>query len=1045
MATRQNKKRKGKVTRERTVTTLTGAETHPIPHSHSHPHPPPQHHHHQSGSFLIPTSDDLAASANIMSSPFSVASSSGGHNGSNNVPPPPGFAMPPANFSAFGYNPYMPPMAPPPPAMSHPPQPYYPDPNPPPGLSDLEVLESLKQAIKNNQHEIYRAIPQPEALRSLYKGVIPDLSPTSVPPHPEQVPRDTYHAGTYSRANYDVASTQQGSDRSAKASLSGSGSVGDFGRARKDSISWDPSSAQNYSRNGASTSSSNGQVAPSHYDVSNGTSGSPGKLRGEYPAASAKQSLSGSAVSESLYNGGRAGASQPAIVKTEEPPSSVHIGAGESSYPPRSSGNAPPGKSETKDDLRTHDAGWSRESAAKEGRRRSDSDRAPYPPGRHNGDARALPSDRPGPLRDQRYPDRDRDTGRDRDKTGGRDWERDRDRDRRWGDWRPREDRRGSEYRRPEERHYDSRPDRRWEPRPDPVYGDKRPERPAVPLANGEDKMAPPSGATDRPHEDRAGGGLSRSAPVDHTIRPPPVVEERPPVPTAVPEDLTAPPGLSLADASRPVSSITEQRPAPRPTVSLEERISRPPSLQERIGTTAPASYVSERPPRPAPSLEERLSHASDERPPAPRPVDDRPRPESNVVSTIPAVERDERARQPSGDRFGAPPGDRTVPPPGRAPGYVRAPSVARDSPRTAPRPVSPPLLPSTRPPPPPGGLREPSRERGPDYRPYYRTEFDRPLEEDRRSDGLDIDNPDRYRSRRYPDEHDRARVWPPGSPRNDPYAGDAERRRDHRDCIAQELSTEVLKLKSVSPTQHPSKSASVARMNCTIGLRRDRNLGSSPATPRDTNEHGSSFVAPNPQRPPARRTWVPPCPEHLSNANFVPFNAPRWPADVMPGAVTSSTVVSPTAQMNSPSGVCSGCPCSGVSSRGPAPAPRLRKKAAAGLLEPLQLASGPDPSRPPVIPRTPHPYGELLSSAASTSTAATLHPLPHPSQVTWRGIRLTDEAKAAAEGALGSLYMLSQPPCVRIGWLCCACDVCTRGVYVYSDKMSARMAETRG
>ncbi|KAA1475123.1 hypothetical protein DENSPDRAFT_909134 [Dentipellis sp. KUC8613] len=256
MATRQNKKRKGKVTRERTVTTLTGAETHPTPHSHPHPHAP-QHHHHQSGSFLIPTSDDLAASANIMSSPFSVASSSGGHTGGNNVPPPPGFAMPPANFPAFAYNPYMPPMHPPPPAMSHPPQPYYPDPNPTPGVSDLEVLENLKQAIKNNQHEIYRAIPQPEALRSLYKGVIPDPSSTSVPPHPEQVPRDTYHASAYSRANYDVASTQQGSDRSAKASLSGSGSVGDFSRARKDSISWNPSSAQNYSRNGVSANTSN--------------------------------------------------------------------------------------------------------------------------------------------------------------------------------------------------------------------------------------------------------------------------------------------------------------------------------------------------------------------------------------------------------------------------------------------------------------------------------------------------------------------------------------------------------------------------------------------------------------------------------------------------------------------------------------------------------------------------------------------------------------------------------------------------------------------
>ncbi|KAF5346318.1 hypothetical protein D9758_011532 [Tetrapyrgos nigripes] len=50
---------------------------------------------------------------------------------------------------------------------------------PPPGQNDLEILENLKETIKKGQHDFYRALPQPQALQSIYLG------PSKVP-HPEQ-------------------------------------------------------------------------------------------------------------------------------------------------------------------------------------------------------------------------------------------------------------------------------------------------------------------------------------------------------------------------------------------------------------------------------------------------------------------------------------------------------------------------------------------------------------------------------------------------------------------------------------------------------------------------------------------------------------------------------------------------------------------------------------------------------------------------------------------------------------------------------------------
>lgn len=53
----------------------------------------------------------------------------------------------------------------------------------PPGQNDLEVLEKLKDTIKNGQHEFFRAVPQPSALSRVYMG-----SASVVAPHPEQIP-----------------------------------------------------------------------------------------------------------------------------------------------------------------------------------------------------------------------------------------------------------------------------------------------------------------------------------------------------------------------------------------------------------------------------------------------------------------------------------------------------------------------------------------------------------------------------------------------------------------------------------------------------------------------------------------------------------------------------------------------------------------------------------------------------------------------------------------------------------------------------------------
>lgn len=164
MSTRQVKKRKGRgnhLNRERTVTTLTeGTE----------------------GTFMAAEDPQ----PNLMSSPFSVASSSTGPTSTVS----PSFQIPPS-FSNFSYN-YIPPMqgsSMPGPAFGQqqPPAHFYSAQSIPPGENDLEILERLKDTIKNGQHEFFRPVPRPTALAHVYLG---PHNGSHVPPHPEQIPHE---------------------------------------------------------------------------------------------------------------------------------------------------------------------------------------------------------------------------------------------------------------------------------------------------------------------------------------------------------------------------------------------------------------------------------------------------------------------------------------------------------------------------------------------------------------------------------------------------------------------------------------------------------------------------------------------------------------------------------------------------------------------------------------------------------------------------------------------------------------------------------------
>ena len=176
MASRQNRKKKGRANqqnRERTVTTLTEDPNTP---------------------FLVPTPSEEPAGPN-MSSPFSVSSSSGGNvpNGNYQVSTNFGYSGPyNSNYMGtvqHGSN-----------VHQHQPQQLYqqqlalPD-----GSNDMEILEKLKAQIKAGQHDRFQPIPQPNALLNVYQEGLQEVR------YAQQGATDYQGAG-FNQIGYDVGS-----------------------------------------------------------------------------------------------------------------------------------------------------------------------------------------------------------------------------------------------------------------------------------------------------------------------------------------------------------------------------------------------------------------------------------------------------------------------------------------------------------------------------------------------------------------------------------------------------------------------------------------------------------------------------------------------------------------------------------------------------------------------------------------------------------------------------------------------------------------------
>jgi hypothetical protein len=181
MASRQNRKKKGRANqqnRERTVTTLTEDPN---------------------TQFLVPTPSEEPAGAN-MSSPFSVSSSSGGGpnsniptNGNYQVSGNFGYSGPPYSSNFVGSVQHS--------SNANQQQPLYqPQLALPSGRDDLEILENLKAQIKAGQHDRFQPNPQPLALLNVYQEGL-----QSEAQYLQQDVTDYQGAG-FNQMDYDVGS-----------------------------------------------------------------------------------------------------------------------------------------------------------------------------------------------------------------------------------------------------------------------------------------------------------------------------------------------------------------------------------------------------------------------------------------------------------------------------------------------------------------------------------------------------------------------------------------------------------------------------------------------------------------------------------------------------------------------------------------------------------------------------------------------------------------------------------------------------------------------
>ncbi|KAJ3966201.1 hypothetical protein EV361DRAFT_936203 [Lentinula raphanica] len=145
--------------RDRTVTTLTGNDNKQEP-------PPPS-------SAISNNSISFNDEPQVFSPLNSTAAAANLGNLHFNQLEVPLAAMSPS--FGFGFNSFVGPMKPntlPGNSQQNSSSSYYNQPTPmlPPGKSDLEILENLKERIKKGQHEFFRATPMPELLAGLYLG-----------------------------------------------------------------------------------------------------------------------------------------------------------------------------------------------------------------------------------------------------------------------------------------------------------------------------------------------------------------------------------------------------------------------------------------------------------------------------------------------------------------------------------------------------------------------------------------------------------------------------------------------------------------------------------------------------------------------------------------------------------------------------------------------------------------------------------------------------------------------------------------------------------
>ncbi|KAF8069978.1 hypothetical protein FPV67DRAFT_1485689 [Lyophyllum atratum] len=691
MSARQNKKqRKGRNNpnnRERTVTTLTEDPN---------------------TQFLIPTPSEEPAGVSLMSSPFSVASSSAGNAPSSSA------YQPPSNYAAFGYsNSFGAPVHGPGHPQQHlPQQPPYFQPHQgilPPGRNDLEILENLKEIIKSNQHDIYRAIPQPAALASIYLGPMAtpqaqithhaeplqygnvidgplQASPTagSGPPSPVELGRrpprlqskESWEASVQRKTL--IGSTASGAQPSNNTNQPAQGYDDRYSQGNKLPTAIKTSKLGNGNANLAGPTSAGLKSLDVHM------SDTPTVSTTEGPGPHSPRS----ARFESDIARPASGIPDLARVPVDR------LGHGESGYGgPRGPGNISPDKSsfDGKDDLRNpRDTAWSaRDGLPPSDDRRRDLDRpppspAPRPIVNGNGggpDTRSNAGDRLPPLpRDDRYLDRDRERDREREYRDRRDWDRDR---------RPYDRFRGmSDARRPppEQRHYEPDydrplPPRRYEVKEEPPSDARRlsDARPPPTLTSADDR------APVRPADDRLPPTPARVPPVSDS-RPPidsarlPQPDSRAPFPDhRVPSSDNQPVrGPSFDDRHVKPSPIDERRGAPMlsdiraPTLAARPTdipvASRPADDHERP-RNPPAPPVEDRSlVRPQVPLEDRISRPSLQdrltQPPVSRPEPSHATRQASLeerLSAIPvsADSREQRGRVPERDR---------VPPPRPAP-----------------------------------------------------------------------------------------------------------------------------------------------------------------------------------------------------------------------------------------------------------------------------------------------------------------------------------------------------------------------------------------